>query len=102
MSCRRVVVYPQAKGAVHMTGLLYKIGVAALLFMVAVTTGYMAGRNHDREAALKAAVAAYQTRERINHETDSLKPDALCLTLGGMSNECAAYLRGMDKATAGK
>jgi len=75
-----------------------KIGIAALFLMAAFTTGYMAGRNQGREATLKGAVTAYQTREKINHDTQNLDPVALCRALGGMPDECAALLRGLVEA----
>jgi len=72
--------------------------IAAFLILIAVFAGgYVQGQKYGREATLKAAVTAYQTRERINHETDNLDPHALCLALGGMSDECAALLRRMDE-----
>jgi len=71
-----------------MTSLLYKIGLAGAVVMVAFTSGYLAGRQHGREALLKTAVQSYQLRETINHETNSLNPYALCLALGGERDEC--------------
>jgi len=81
-----------------MTSLPYKIGLAGAVVMVAFTSGYFTGRNHGREATLKAAVQAYQTREKINEDVQSLDPVALCRALGGMPDECAALMRGLDKA----
>jgi len=77
----------------------YKIALFSMCIFCTLSIGYMAGRNHGREATLKAAVAAYQTRERINHETDNLDPHALCRALGGLQHECAALMRGLDKTT---
>jgi len=77
----------------------YRIGIAALVLGGIFTSGYFAGRQHGREAAFKAAVAAYQARERINHETEALNPVALCRALGGMPEQCAALLRRLDETT---
>jgi len=85
-----------------MMSLPYKIGPAALMAAGIFASGYMAGRQHGREATLKAAVQAYQTREKINHETANLDPSRLCLALGGVQSECDDLLRGMDKAASGK
>jgi len=78
--------------------LLHKLGIAAVVLITAFTSGYMAGRNHGREATLKAAVKAYQTRERINHETENMDAAALCLALGGLPVECADIMRGLAEA----
>jgi len=85
-----------------MMSLPYKIGLAALVAAGVFGGGYMAGRQHGREATLKAAVAAYQMRETINHETDNLDPARLCLALGGVQHECAALMRGLDKTASGE
>jgi len=77
----------------------HKIGVSAIFLTGVVFCSYFAGRQHGREAALKKAVAAYQTRERINHETETMDADALCRALGGLPSECAALLRRMDETT---
>jgi len=77
----------------------HKIIAAALMLILAFTGGFIQGRNYGREAALKAAVQAYQTRERINHETDNLNPHALCLALGGVQHECATLMQRMDTPT---
>jgi len=79
-----------------MTSLPYKIGLTALVLMVAFTSGYFSGRQHGREAALKAAVEAYQSRGRINEQVQNMDASRLCLALGGMSNECADLLRGLE------
>jgi len=77
--------------------LSHKIGIVALLLIVAFTGGYLQGQKYGREATLKAAVTAYQTRESINHETDTLDPVALCRALGGVQHECSTLLRRLDK-----
>jgi len=83
-----------------MTSLLYKIGLAAMMVMVAFTGGYFTGRQHGREALLKSAVQSYQLRETINHETNSLSSVALCLALGGVQSECAALMRGFHETAS--
>jgi len=80
----------------------YKIGTSVLALLMACSVGYFYGRQHGREATLKAAVAAYQTRKTINHETKNLNPVALCAALGGMPEQCAALLRRMDKTATGE
>jgi len=82
--------------------LSHKITIAVLILMLAFSSGYMAGRKYGREATLKAAVQAYQTREKINHETDNLDPARLCLALGGVREECAALMRGVAEAASGE
>jgi len=77
-----------------MTSLPYKIGLAALVVMVAFTTGYFSGRQHGREAALKAAVQAYQTRNRIDENVQNMDGVALCMALGGLRGQCADLMRG--------
>jgi len=77
-----------------------KIGLAFVAGMMFFSLGFIQGRNHGREATLKAAVAAYQTREKINEDVQSLDPVALCRALGGMPDECAALMRRMDETTA--
>jgi len=79
--------------------LTHKILAAFFLLGLAFTGGFIQGKQSGREAALKAAVAAYQTRERINHETDKLNPRALCLALGGLPHECADLMRGVHQTT---
>jgi|GEM_PF-3204128 len=59
----------------------YKIGVVVLVLAGVFAGGYWQGRQHGREALLKAAVESYQLRETINHETKNLDPVALCLAL---------------------
>jgi len=75
---------------------LIRIGIAALLLAGIFIFGYFTGRQHGREAVLKAAVAAYKTREKINHETENLDPIALCRALGGVREQCATLMRGLD------
>jgi len=79
--------------------LAHKIGLAFLALTLTFTGGFIQGQKYGREAALKAAVAAYQTRGQINHETDNLNPAALCLALGGLPEQCTGLMRGLDKAT---
>jgi len=55
---------------------------------MACNAGYFYGRQAGREAALKKDVSAYQIRGRINYETESLNPSALCRALGGERDEC--------------
>jgi len=77
----------------------HKLGLAAMCLMAAFLTGYMAGRNHGRVATLEAAVEAYQTRERINYETENMDAAALCLALGGLPIECTDIMRGLAETT---
>jgi len=78
---------------------LHKITLAALMVLVVAATGYFYGRQSGHEAALKAAVNAYQTRERINDETDKMDFITLCLALGGMQHTCTNSLLGLDTPT---
>jgi len=77
--------------------LLEKTGWGLIVAICLVVFGYLAGRNHGREAALKAAVAAYQAREKINETVQNLDPVALCRALGGVREECADLMRRMDE-----
>jgi len=76
----------------------YKISLGFLLLAGLFAAGYFSGCQQGRKTTLKAAVSAYQLRGQINHETDNLDPVALCHALGGLREECATLLRGMDKA----
>jgi len=105
VSCWGVVVCAQAAGANVMIGSLtlpYKIGLVALVLAGVFMGGYMTGRNLAREALLKAAMQAYQLREKINAEVYNMDGVGLCLALGGVREECAALMRGMDKTTQGE
>jgi len=71
---------------------LHKLTLAALMVLMVAVMGYFYGRQLSHEAALKAAVNAYQTRERINDETDKMDFIDLCLALGGVQHTCADSL----------
>jgi len=75
--------------------LLEKNGWIAIVVICLVGFAYLTGRYHGRETALKAAVAAYQAREKINETVQNLDPVALCRALGGVPYECAALMRGV-------
>jgi len=77
----------------------HKIMVAFLGVVLVFGLGFMRGLDYGREATLKAAVAAYQQRERINHDVQDMDATALCMALGGLRGQCAALMRGLDKTT---
>jgi len=76
--------------------IIHKIGLIALALAGIFAGGYWQGRQHGREATLKAAVAAYQTRNKINDKVQNMDATALCLALGGLREECAALMRGVE------
>ena len=77
----------------------YRIGLYALLLSAAFTSGFFYGRSSGRNDALKAAVTAFQNREKINHDVSKLGDIDLCVALGGMRDECEELMPGMDKTT---
>lgn len=80
----------------------YKIGILAVYIIAAASSGFFYGREHEREAALKSAVKAYQTANEINNEVSSYSDYALCLAIGGLPDKCKVFLRGVDKAAENK
>ncbi|WP_455476849.1 hypothetical protein [Bartonella sp. B41] len=66
------------------------------LIIIAALGSFFYGRSFERNRTLIQAVSAFQNREKINHEIFSLSPFRICIALGGMSDECADVLRGMD------
>ncbi|WP_336288143.1 MULTISPECIES: hypothetical protein [unclassified Bartonella] len=72
--------------------------VIALVIVVALSS-FFYGRSFERSRTLIQAVSAFQNREKINDEIFFLSPFHVCLALGGMPDECATVLRGMDEAT---
>jgi len=78
--------------------LFHKISLAAMFIMAAFASGYWQGRQHGYEATLKAAISAYQSREKINDKVQNMDAAALCLALGGLPVECADIMRVLDKA----
>ena len=57
------------------------------------------GRELGRVAALEQAVKAYQQREDIDNATGNLSDTELCVILGGLPDECATVVRGLDETT---
>jgi len=80
----------------------YKIGLVACVAAGIFAAGYWQGRQHGREATLKAAMQAYQSRGQINETVQNLNPVALCLALGGLRDECADLMRGLAEAASGQ
>jgi len=76
--------------------LFRKIAIVAVMVVVAVMSGYFYGFYSSLERRLRSTIHAYQTREGINHATETLHPFALCRALGGMSEQCVILMRGMD------
>jgi len=77
----------------------YKIMAAFLALVLVFGLGLIQGQKYGREATLRAAVTAYQQRERINHDVQDMDATALCMALGGVRGQCAALLRGVHEAT---
>ncbi|WP_182417162.1 hypothetical protein [Bartonella sp. HY038] len=48
---------------------------------------------------MKNAANAYQSASEIQNEVNHLSDYALCIALGGVSDECQVFLRGLDQAT---
>ncbi|WP_455481780.1 hypothetical protein V4P56_04805 [Bartonella sp. B35(2025)] len=69
----------------------------AALITIAVLSGFFYGRSFERNRTLIQAVSAFKNREKINDEIFSLSSFHICLALGGVPDECATVLRGMDK-----
>lgn len=65
------------------------------------THAYRAGQQAERVARLEADVKAYETREGIEHEVDSMDRYRVCLDLGGLPDDCGK-LRGVAEAAAGE
>lgn len=86
----------------------YKIGIIAVCFFAAASSGFFYGRNFEREAAFKSAVKAYQLASKIQNEVDLYSDYALCLALNGVSkpikqnDQCEAFLRRLDTAAEDK
>ncbi|UXM94631.1 hypothetical protein N5853_11055 [Bartonella sp. HY329] len=80
----------------------YKIGVLIAVITIAASIGFIYGREHEEEAALKSAVKAYQTANEIQYEVNSYSNYALCLAIGGMPDKCKVFLRRVDKTTSDK
>ncbi|UXM95437.1 hypothetical protein N5853_01980 [Bartonella sp. HY329] len=86
----------------------YKIGIIAVCFFAAASSGFFYGRNFEREAALKSAVKAYQLASKIQNEVDLYSDYALCLALNGVSkpfpknDPCEALLRRVDGTAENK
>ncbi|UXN05274.1 hypothetical protein [Bartonella sp. HY761] len=74
------------------------IGLVALI-IAAAASGFFYGREFERATALKNAANAYQSASEIQNEVNHLSDYALCIALGGVSEECHIFLRGLDKAT---
>lgn len=74
------------------------LAVAALVLGGAYGAGYLKGRADGKALLLKAAVAAYRERNRIDEKVDGLGADALCIELGGLPDECRR-LRGLAQGS---
>ncbi|CAN7377055.1 hypothetical protein LJR231_002274 [Phyllobacterium sp. LjRoot231] len=80
----------------------WQIGVGAVLgALLSAGPVYLYGTSQGRQqsavAAVKETAKAYQERATTDEKIHSLDPVALCVELGGLRDECAAQLRGMEE-----
>ncbi|WP_332065707.1 hypothetical protein [Bartonella sp. CB189] len=73
--------------------------VMITLIIVVALSSFFYGRFVQKNKALIQAVSAFQNREKINDEILALSPFNVCLALGGMPDECASVVHGMDKTS---
>jgi len=74
--------------------LTHLIGLIAVVAFFLVSSGYFIGRQQGRGSALKAAVQAYQAREKINETVQNLDPVALCRACStNAPTSCAGWTR---------
>lgn len=77
-------------------------GLVAVMLIAtwAITTAYQAGQEAERTAALQRAIKAYQSREVIDNEVGRADLIDICVSIGGVRDQCADELRRMEE-TAG-
>jgi len=78
-----------------------RIGLAVLLGGAVWAGGYLSGMNAGKLEQLADTVKAYERRETINEKVQAATRYDLCVSLGGMPDQCNE-LRGLDKAASGK
>ncbi len=72
---------------------LFYISITAVIVLT-----YLGISNHWN----KAEVKAYKNSGQVENEVKTLNPYQRCLALGGVSDECKVFMRGLDKATESK
>ncbi|MHC5308200.1 hypothetical protein [Bartonella sp. LJL80] len=78
------------------------IAATIILVLAAFIGGFFYGRSYQHTSMLENTVQAFQNREAIDHETSLLSTLDACIAIGGLPNECAILLRGLDSTTKGK
>ena len=63
--------------------------------------GYWKGRSDGKIEQLKDSVQAYERREKIDADVQDDTPFELCLSLGGLRDQCDE-LRRLDQAAGGQ
>lgn len=81
-----------------LTSPLTKYAVAAAAAAGILFYTYNAGKEAERVEQLKEDVEAFKERNKINENVADMDDVAICLSLGGVLDECE-QLRGMDSAT---
>lgn len=77
--------------------------VAASIFLTwSHLATYRAGKDAERLARLQSDIEAYQKREGIENEVDGMDRVRICAELGGLPDECAQLVRGMEEAAGGE
>ena len=78
------------------------IAVIVVFAFAAGSGGFFMGQRLEKQKLLEAANAAFENSHEVENEVEALSPYNRCLALGGLPNECAVLLRGLDKTAQGK
>ena len=78
------------------------IAIIIVVILAAASGGLFIGQRLEKQKSLAAANAAFQKSREVENEVEALTPYNRCLALGGVPNECAVLLRGLDKTTKGE
>lgn len=79
----------------------WKVIAVSLVVFAAAFAGYWKGQTDGKFEQLKDSVEAYEAREKINARVQTATRYELCVTLGGLPNECDE-LRRMDETSKGQ
>lgn len=74
----------------------YFLAAICILCAGLIALGYLKGRSDGRVEVLNTTVRAYEKRSKVDNEVQDLSRFDLCVSLGGLPNECS-QLRGLVK-----